>query len=255
MFLSLQGVFGMIVFSCILSVAVAMSILYILVLKTIISRHRQVEPSDLTAARGATTAQAPDLHHHAPKTKSCNRKHSESLFRCTAAAFALNLNQIPDHKHGLQCFEVITRRKCNVDKAISNVTHVTSFNDDRKGMAQPTEKKKLEDQVHRKSALDSEDASNRPSAATHRKMINVKTFSPENDASRTEHSFKKIKKFATEINANVTTAQFDPPVKNRESGSLGNISSVSNSDVEMTWRSQRVLSEQRNQQQVNMSFT
>ena len=48
----------MLIFCCITWVTVTMAILYILVLKTIFSRHRQVEPSNSTMmVPGETSAQ------------------------------------------------------------------------------------------------------------------------------------------------------------------------------------------------------
>ena len=151
-------------------------------------------------------------------------------------------------------------------------------------MTQSVQREKL-DQVHRKSAVNSEkNVSNRHSNvmtietltnkinpffsekgasnrhSTHSNVMNIKTLtnkinpsSSENDTLRTEVGcFTKsdsVKKSATEINV---ATQCDSHTKNRRNNNCGNISSISNSDVEMTWRSQRVLLEQRNHQQVNV---
>ena len=153
-------------------------------------------------------------------------------------------------------------------------------------MTQSVQREKLEAQVQRKSAVNSEkNASNRHSRhsnvitvetltnkinqfsseksgpnkhSTHGNVMNIKTLtnkinpsSSENDTLRTEVGcFTKsdsVKKSSTEINA---ATQCDSHMKNRRNNSCGNISSISNSDVEMTWRSQRMLLEQRNHQQV-----
>ena len=263
----------MIIFCCIIFVTVAMSILYILVLKTIIGRHKQVQPSNLSTTtspvwlasrtnnettnnqpmkpwRGDTGPQDPE-QHHAVRRKSRNGK---SLFRCTV--FALDGIEIPDHQHGHQCLEVVMRKKCNVDKARWNETRATSCIEKRKGMTQPAEKEKLEDKVQRKSALNSEHASNTHS---HNNVIDAKTPTEKNNPVssgqiRTEDCFttsNNVKKSVTETNV---TTRFDSHMNNMRNGSWGNISSISNSDVEMTWRSQRVLLEQRNHQQVKFLY-
>ena len=149
-------------------------------------------------------------------------------------------------------------------------------------MKQSIQREKLEDRVHRKSAVNLEKnkhsmniktvtskinlfssekrALNKDS--THSNVINIETrtnkinpFSSENDTLRTEVGcFTKsdnVKKSTTEINS---MTQCDSHMKNRRNNSCGNISSISNSDVEMTWRSQRVLLEQRNHQQVNVNL-
>ena len=254
-----------------------MSILYILVLKTIISRHKQVQPANSTTTtspvrlasrtnnetinnqpmkswRGDASRQDPE-QHHVVRRKSRNGK---SLFRCTA--FALDEIEIPDHQHGHQCLEVVMKRKCNVYKAHWNETHTTSFIEKRKGMTQPAETEKLEEKVQRKSALNSEDASN---THAHNNVIHVKTsteninpVSSKNGNIKTEDYFttsNNVKKSAAETNV---TTRFDSHMNNMRKTSLGNISSISNSDVEMTWRSLRVLQvmEQRNHQQVNVNF-
>ena len=226
--------------------------------------------------------QVQDQHHHAANTKSCNRK--QSLFKCAVLAPD---PEIPEYKHGRQCFEILIRRKRNVNKAKSNQTQATSFTEDRKAVTQSVQREKLETQVQRKLAVNSEknasirhsrhsnvmtietltnkinQFSSEKSATnehnTHGNVMNIKTLtnkinpsSSKNDTLRTEVGcFTKsdsVKKSAT-TEINVAT-QCDSHSKNRQNNSCGNISSISNSDVEMTWRSQRMLLEQRTHQQV-----
>ena len=179
--------------------------------------------------------------------------------------------EIPEYKHGRRCFEILIRRKGNVNKAKSNQTQATSFTEDRKAMTQSVQREKLETQVQRKSAVNLE----KNASIRHSNVMTIETltnkihpFSSGKSATnrhnihsnvmninklRTEDCFTKsdsVKKSAT-TEINVAT-QCDSHSKNRRNNSCGNISSISNSDVEMTWRSQRMLLEQRNHQQVNV---
>ena len=137
-------------------------------------------------------------------------------------------------------------------------------------MTQSVQREKLETQVQRKLAVNSE----KNASIRHSNVMTIETltnkinpFSSGKSATnrhnihsnvmnintlRTEDCFTEsdsAKKTAAEINVSTLC---DSHMKNRRKNSCGNISSISNSDVEMTWRSQRVMSEQRNHQQVGV---
>ena len=264
-FISLQGIFGMIIFCCIVIAISMMLVLYILVLRTIIVRHRLVQPlnSDNTGPQATTNTK--NTQHNAvhssnklQKVKSRGSKRALKLLRCD---FGPTAEEIVRQENGND-FDVKAKRKPGMIKRKSNKIHAIPLAIETK--IPPTKQDQLEStsgRAHNKSStrgsMTVSGRNNNESNHAHMTVVNAtKTRTDtETDSLPLDNDFVKADQM---LQKNKTVSQSSPVEINPsllsdlhlKSGGRNNsiVSNISSSEVEMTWRSQRVLRERNNQQ-------